>query len=283
MVVHLFLFCELRFLKIARTKNTIARITFTTAKSKTAITSTTFTKRKCKVANAKTTFTKTRCKVAKTKTTFAKGRCKVANARITFTKGRSETNSWRCVVVCGFLFVCSMLSFGTHRTTEWMENFRRLNQDEYNIVWERFYNLFQFSPSISKFPAVRTDRAQLKFDIANCFSEDFPDNRLKEYAIKLFISVSRTGDRFYALDWQHECYDFDPRKLMQERNTNEWPIPVLPDGDYHIFLTKDFNNVWFGHPWEQTITFIGEDIVKQGQKMNSDFQSLGMLSKPISN
>ena len=30
-------------------------------------------------------------------------------------------------------------------------------------------------------------------------------------------------------------------------------------------------NIWFGHPWEQTITLIGNDIVKQAQKLNKDF------------
>ena len=152
-----------------------------------------------------------------------------------------------------------------------MTNFRRLNQEDYDKVWDKFYDLFHFKPSINHFPAITTDRPQLKFDITSCFSQDFPLDKLEEYAIRLFISVSKPGDRLYALDWQHECYDFDPREQMDKDEFNEWTVPILPNGDYYIFLTKDFNNVWFGHPWEQTITLVGTDIVKQGQKLNNEF------------
>ncbi|WP_414648331.1 DUF2716 domain-containing protein [Dinghuibacter sp.] len=27
------------------------------------------------------------------------------------------------------------------------------------------------------------------------------------------------------------------------------------------FITKDRQNVWFGHPWEKTITLIGEKLI----------------------
>jgi len=149
-----------------------------------------------------------------------------------------------------------------------MVNFRRLNQEEYDKVWDKFYELFHFRPSISIFPAITTDRPQLKFAIKNCFSQNFPLGKLEEYALNLFTSISKPGDRFYALDWQHECYDFDPREKMDKDEFDEWIIPVLPNGDYYIFLTKDFNNIWFGHPWEQTITLIGEDITKQANFRN---------------
>ena len=95
-----------------------------------------------------------------------------------------------------------------------MTNFRRLNQDEYDKVWEKFYDLFHFKPSINHFQAINTDRLQLKFDIKNCFSQDFRVDKLEEYALTLFNSISKPGDRLFALDWQHECYDFDPRKKM---------------------------------------------------------------------
>jgi hypothetical protein len=152
-----------------------------------------------------------------------------------------------------------------------MINFRRLNQEDYDEVWDKFYSLFHFKPSINHFPAITTDKPQLKFDIKKCFSQDFPIDKLEEYALNLFTLISQPGDRLYALDWQHDCYDFDPRKQMDRDQFDEWTVPVLPNGDYYIFLTKDFNNVWFGHPWEQTITLIGENIIKQRQKLDSEF------------
>ncbi len=152
-----------------------------------------------------------------------------------------------------------------------MNNFRKLDPEEDNKTWDKFYELFHFKPDMDQFPAIRSDRPQLKLDISVCFSEEYPLWKLEEYAINLFTSVSEPGDRFYALDWQHEGYDFDPWAPMDRNEFNEWIIPVLPNGDYYIFLTKDFKNVWFGHPWEQTITLIGDEIVKRGQELNNIF------------
>ena len=38
-------------------------------------------------------------------------------------------------------------------------------------------------------------------------------------------------------------------------------ISFIPDGDYYIFITKDLQNVWFGHPWEKSVTLIGEGLI----------------------
>jgi hypothetical protein len=154
-----------------------------------------------------------------------------------------------------------------------MTNFKKLNQEEYNKVWNKFYELFHFKPSVNDFPAIKTNRPQLKFDIKDCFSPNYPLDKLEGFAINLFTKISSAGDRFYALDWQHECYDFDPREQIDRDEFKDWIVPVLPNGDYYIFLTKDFKNVWFGHPWEQTITLIGDDIVKHGQKMKAHFRT----------
>jgi hypothetical protein len=152
-----------------------------------------------------------------------------------------------------------------------MINFKELSQEECDKVWDKFYDLFHFKSSVNHFPALNTNKPQLKFDAKDCFSPNYSLDKLEDFAINLFTKISKAGDRLYALDWQHECYDFDPRAQMDRDEFEDWIVPVLPNGDYYIFLTKDFNNVWFGHPWEQTITLIGDDIVEYGQKMLTDF------------
>ncbi|GAB3774366.1 hypothetical protein GCM10027600_36810 [Nocardioides ginsengisegetis] len=37
-------------------------------------------------------------------------------------------------------------------------------------------------------------------------------------------------------------------------------MPVYPDGDYYAFLTSDFTEGTFGHPWEKTLCVIGEGL-----------------------
>ena len=146
-----------------------------------------------------------------------------------------------------------------------MKNWQRLSQKEEEYVWNTFYQLFDFKPGIKIFPGIRTSLPQKRFSTSRYFSEHAPLDKLEDLALVLFYAVSEPGQRLYALDWQHQCYDFDPRQEMDRDEFGEWVIPILPNGDYYIFLTKDFRNVWFGHPWEETITLIGHDLVKQAE------------------
>ena len=157
-----------------------------------------------------------------------------------------------------------------------MTNWKQLSDQEQDEIWNKFYPTFNFRPSVSEedFPSILSSLPLLKFDISNCYSTDFPLDKLEQIALKLFDKISNTGDRLYALDWQHECFDFDPRKFMDLDERNEWIIPIFPNGDYYIFLTKDFKNMWFGHPWEQTITLVGNEIVKFGTEMIPEFNAL---------
>lgn len=150
-----------------------------------------------------------------------------------------------------------------------MKNWQQLTEIEQKEVWDNFYRIFDFSPSIDNFPGIRTSLPYKKYSITKYFSSDVSTAKLEDLALTLFTKISNPGDRLYALDWQHSCYDFDPRLEMERDEFGEWVIPILPNGDYHIFLTKDFKNVWFGHPWEQTITLIGQDIVQQVEYQNA--------------
>jgi len=144
-----------------------------------------------------------------------------------------------------------------------VKNWRLLSNDERKHAWGNFYSLFDFKPSIKRFPGIRTELPKKKFSIEKYFTENVPFDKLEDLALSLFVSILKPGQRLYALNWQHDCYDFDPRLEMDRDEFDEWIIPVLPNGDYHIFVTKDFQNVWFGHPWEMTITLIGCHLLKQ--------------------
>lgn len=65
-------------------------------------------------------------------------------------------------------------------------------------------------------------------------------------------------DELYALDWQHPSYVFRPH----ETSPTGFKAPVLPDGDYYIFLAPDFSFGLFGHPWEQTICVFGAPFLR---------------------
>ena len=156
-----------------------------------------------------------------------------------------------------------------------MNNWRIIDTNEYNLVWDKFYKLFKFKPSVTEFPAVVSTLPQIKFDISKLYTNNkFILNELEQMALTLFINISKPSERLYALDWQHECYDFDPRLEMERNQFDEWIVPIFPNGDYYIFLTKDFKNLWFGHPWEMTITLIGSEITNFGRSLLKDYNLL---------
>jgi hypothetical protein len=142
-----------------------------------------------------------------------------------------------------------------------MANFQPIAEVEADLVWNKFYALFKFNPGPTVFPAIHSGQPQIKLDISELFNDVRLIKELEVAAHSVFIRISEPGERLYALDWQHQCYDFDPRKPFERDEYNDWIVPVFPNGDYYIFLKKDFSNVWFGHPWEQTVTLIGSSII----------------------
>ena len=144
-----------------------------------------------------------------------------------------------------------------------MKNWQKLSQEEEDHVWENFYRQFTFNPSINEFPGVMTTLPQKIFSIEKYLAGQLNFDRLEDLALVLFQSITVPGERLYSLDWQHQGYSFDPRQEIERNQFGEWIIPILPNGDYYIFLTKDFQNVWFGHPWEETITLIGHDLINE--------------------
>lgn len=39
-------------------------------------------------------------------------------------------------------------------------------------------------------------------------------------------------------------------------------VPVFPNGDYYAHMTQDLRWDTFGHPWQQTLTIWGEELVE---------------------
>jgi len=72
-----------------------------------------------------------------------------------------------------------------------------------------------------------------------------------------FRSVTSPGQRLHFLDWQHACYWFEPHAAEADST-----VPVLPDGDYYIFLSTDLTFGTFGHPWQQSLTVFGSALLE---------------------
>ena len=133
-----------------------------------------------------------------------------------------------------------------------------LTRDEYDAVWDRFFREFAFHPSVhpDHFPGIREPRGSVTWALWPSPWREGDEEALQEQFLAAFRACTAADETIYALDWQHLCYWLRPHRTFEE-----WTILVLPNGDYHIFLSRDFSWGVFGHPWEWTVCVFGEPLL----------------------
>ncbi|GIN84779.1 hypothetical protein J6TS2_11650 [Heyndrickxia sporothermodurans] len=154
-----------------------------------------------------------------------------------------------------------------------INNWIELTHDEEKNVWSKILNDFQFSPSISKFPSFILPGAFITYNISTYLNwpgdlEEYEMiyKDLEEKSLFAFQELTDPDEYFYALDWQHPCYWVNPYLEFPRDDFNEWTIPIFPDGDYYFFIQKEFNWGFLGHPWEESITIFGSELIEVFEK-----------------
>lgn len=138
-----------------------------------------------------------------------------------------------------------------------MNNWKQLDEKEYEEVWDKFYEKFKFEPSMEDFPSFQVHSPYITFDISNVFlGEKYWEDEDDDLILLALKKCSKENETIFALDWQHDCYKGN--LLSQIESINELPISHFPDGDYYFFVNEDFSWGYLTHPWEQSITVFGE-------------------------
>lgn len=145
----------------------------------------------------------------------------------------------------------------------WIE----LAREEEDAIWRKVYDGLGFKPSVraADFPGFKEPGPSVTYSIYGIWGhKDFEtlEADLHEKAHSIFNNVTPHGDFLYALDWQHECYRFFPHSSGSSV-ADQWKIPVLPNGDYYLFLERTLRFGWLGHPWEQTICVFGKPLLAE--------------------
>ncbi|MGI8689898.1 MAG: DUF2716 domain-containing protein [Thermomicrobiales bacterium] len=138
----------------------------------------------------------------------------------------------------------------------------------YEIMWGRFGERFCFRPSTQpdQWPGIDEPSPSITFWIGHVYDENERYSSfvtdLNTNTLKAFRTCVLPEQRLAVLDWHHACYWFYPHRTFDAGNPEAWPIPVLPNGDYYIFLAEDLSFGIFGHPWEQTICVFGAPLIR---------------------
>lgn len=146
-----------------------------------------------------------------------------------------------------------------------MENWIELTPDEYRYVWDKFSKDFKFNPSGIKqnSPTFTPIEPFIVFDISHLYGNNFTElyQDLEQSILKAFCECMDKIEYLYVLDWQHTSYLFNPYLDSTRNEFDELPIPLYPNGDYYLFLNKTMSWGYLAHPWEQTITLFGHEII----------------------
>lgn len=149
---------------------------------------------------------------------------------------------------------------------------RLLSDRETRRAWDRFDRHFAFRPCVTAdaWPSIREPTPSVTWDISAAWSDPDPFLRSTNAVVNAaFLSAFQSwlspSDSILALDWQHPCYQFFPHRRQGAWPPEEWPIPVIPAGDYYVFVANDLLDGLFGHPWESSVCVFGTGLLNHVQ------------------
>ena len=140
-----------------------------------------------------------------------------------------------------------------------------LTRSGYDEVWDEFDRRFEFRPNFydDGGSGFLEPTPSIAWSLGSTFGAEsrmfeFGANALNGIGLAVLQELVGRNETVLALDWQHPAYRFAPHHLLEPSERDQWAIPVFPNGDYYVFLERDFEWGFFGHPWRQTWCVFGQ-------------------------
>ena len=134
------------------------------------------------------------------------------------------------------------------------------DETEYLKIWDRVYAEYRFDREAGEW--LQLPLPHKRYRVTQCWTEE------QEQLVNGIFSRLCRG-QMYALDWQHDCFIFSPDEHIPpdfqffdaERDCNVCFPCYYPDGDFHFFLSADWQLGLFGHPWQAEIYVMGNELI----------------------
>lgn len=128
--------------------------------------------------------------------------------------------------------------------------------------WDEFVDRFGFRPGVSAdtWPAIAEPAPSMTFGLTTpAGARRAGSDAVNAEALRCFVAEFAADPTFLVFDWNHPSHRFDA--AVHARDSDEWRVPVYPDGDYCVFVREDLTEGTFGHPWERTLCVFGDRLV----------------------
>lgn len=141
-----------------------------------------------------------------------------------------------------------------------------LNKNDYDAVWDKILLDFKFRSSEENWLSLPL--TSKKYHLSEIWTE-------KQEKLINEIFKRSVQSQMYALDWQHDCFIYDPYEDIasgyfyfdEDRECNVYFPSYYPDGDYYFFISMDWKCGLFGHPWKSEIYVMGEPLIEEFDKL----------------
>lgn len=164
-----------------------------------------------------------------------------------------------------------------------------LDDTQEDLIWDKVYSKLKFQPSCADVNHSMTSNVPFEIDgnFAVYAIDKMTDNQIEameKIILDVFISLTETDKRIYALDWQHSSFLYNPRNPEEQKtfwqedkrylhNGYYAYFPTFyPNGDYYFFIEETFKFGFLGHPWRKEIWIFGDCLI---EKIEHIYSSLG--------
>ena len=138
-----------------------------------------------------------------------------------------------------------------------------LDEKIYNDIWNKVNNKFKFKLSTD----INVNPFEFDINYTSYKLNDVWTEEQEKIVNDIFKEIS--NDDIYALDWQHDCFEFNPKEEIpfyyqyhdDNRSVEVYFPSYYPNGDYHFFISKDFSYGLLGHPWRKEIYVFGNNLI----------------------
>lgn len=151
-----------------------------------------------------------------------------------------------------------------------------LDKDLYNNIWDEVNEKFKFNPStnINQTPFELKDNYKI-YKLKSIWTKE-----QEKIVNNIFKEISK--EDIYALDWEHDCFEFNPSEEISlnyhyhddNRNCEVYFPSYYPNGDYHFFIAKDFSYGMLGDPWRKEIYVFNDNLINSFESKIGELELL---------
>ncbi|MFD1901047.1 DUF2716 domain-containing protein [Enterococcus termitis] len=159
-----------------------------------------------------------------------------------------------------------------------------LSKIESQNIWSKVYKEFDFQPRFETEGDVYF--INQSYDLYDCSEAAYIADTNINWSVtiqNIFLkSLNKGQKKIYALTWKHNDFIYDPSIKIESQNPLSEDNTVLknngdiyylprfyPDGEYYIFIAKDFSWGYLTDPWRKHIFVFGDPLKRIFRKESS--------------